>query len=208
VKRPTLLLAIALLLGTALLGVGAVMHPMLAGDAGDQLRVIADTRHWRGLHLAMLAGCGLVAAGVWVRVIEKPVELGPLVAALAIVSVGECINALNIAYMAGSGWHMAALFATGRAEMRSLFEVTHPIGLMAARFGNFLVALGALALGIAEWQDAHQPRWIAGLAWIAGAGGLVGVLCFDEASRMVLGAVALLSGWQLVTALRAVQKTR
>jgi hypothetical protein len=60
-------LALALLAGTALLGVGAALHPVLAGDAAAQLRIIADTRYWRPLHLAMLAGAGLVIAGVWAR---------------------------------------------------------------------------------------------------------------------------------------------
>ena len=49
------LLAIALLLGTALLGVGAVFHPMLAGDAAEQLRIITATPYWRAVHLTLLA---------------------------------------------------------------------------------------------------------------------------------------------------------
>jgi uncharacterized membrane protein len=41
------------------------------------------------------------------------------------------------------------------------------------------------------------------LAWIAALGGLVGAIFFVESSRIALAAVALLSGWQVVTALRA-----
>lgn len=198
-------LAIALLVGTALLGAGAVLHPMLAGDAATQLRLIADTTYWRPLHLLMLAGSGLVVAGVWVRVLldRGVAPLGPLVAALATIALGLSVNALNIAFMAGSGWHMAAMFGAGDAAMAPLFDATHPIGLMAARFGNFIVALGALLLGWVEWHDRATPRWVAALAWAAAAGGLVGAILFDESSRAALGAVALLSGWQVVTALRA-----
>jgi hypothetical protein len=195
------LLAIALLLGTALLGVGAVFHPMLAGDAAAQLRTIATTPYWRALHLAMLAGSGLVIAGVWVRLPTDRSPSSGLVAALAIITVGIAVNALDVAFMAGSGTRMAALFASGRVEMLSIFEVTHPIGRMAARFGNFIVALGAVALGVVEWRDPARPRWVAWLAWIAAAGGFVGVLFFDEASLLVLAAVALLSGWEVATAL-------
>jgi uncharacterized membrane protein YhaH (DUF805 family) len=79
---------------------------------------------------------------------------------------------------------------------------------MAARFGNLIVALGALALGSAEWQDAARPRWLAALAWVAAAGGLVGVVFFDEASRLTLAAIALLSGWQVATAVRALRGAR
>lgn len=202
-------LAVALLGGTALLGIGAVFHPILVGDAASQLRIIAATSYWRSLHLAMLAGSALVATGVWVRLIDRrsTVDLrepagGALIAALALVAVGVCLNALNIAYMAGSGTHMATLFAQGRTEMSAVFEATHPIGQMAARFGNLVIALGALALGWAEWQDASRPRWLAWLAWVAGAVGLICAVFFSEASPLALAAVALLSAWQVGTAAR------
>ena len=206
-------LASALLLGMILLGYGAAVHPMLAGPAESQLRTIAETAGWRTMHLLMLAGSGLLIAGIWVRLVtdrppENRADLGrvsnaPLITALAIIALGLAINALNIGYMAGAGTHMAEQFAAGRTELAVVFDATHPIGLVAARFGNFLVALGALALGWAEWQDPSRPRWLAWLAWAAAAGGFVGVLFFNEASRVALAAVALLSGWELATALRA-----
>ena len=199
-------LAIALLAGTALLGAGAAFHPVLAGDGAAQLRIIADTAYWRPLHLVMLAGSGLIVAGIWVRVVlDRTGTAAPMLAALALIALGLSINALNIAFMAGSGWHMATMFRAGQTEMGTLFDAMHPIGLMAARFGNFVVALGALLLGWVEWHDATGTRWLAGLAWLAALGGLVGVLFFDEASRAVLGAVALLSGWQVVAAVRALR---
>lgn len=200
----TIFLAVALLAGTALHGVGAILHPVLAGDGATQLRTIADMAHWRTLHLAMLAGSGLIVAGVWVRLVDdRAFVRAPLVAALTVVSVGVAINALNIAYMAGAGWHMATRFAAGDAAMAPLFDATHPIGLMAARFGNLIIALGAIALGWGEWRDAEPRRLDAALAWMAAVGGLVGAIFFAESSRVALAAVALLSGWQLVTAIRA-----
>src|SRR5690348_16389431 len=120
---------------------------MLAGDAAAQLQVIATTPYWRVLHLAMLAGSGLLIAGIWVRLLgERGAAATPLVAVLAVIAVGLALNALNIAFMAGSGTHMAALYASGQREMQAVFEATHPIGLMAARLGNFVIALGALGL--------------------------------------------------------------
>ena len=211
-------LAFALLLGMILLGYGAAVHPMLAGGPESQLRTIADTAHWRTMHLLMLAGSGLVIAGIWVRLltdrtavdVQSPSPVGqafnaPLVAALALVALGLAINALNIGFMAGAGTHMAEEFAAGRTEVAPLFDATHPIGLVAARFGNFIVALGALALGWVESQDPARPRWLAWLAWAAAAGGFFGVIFFNEASRIALAAVALLSGWELATAVLALR---
>ena len=210
-------LAIALLLGMILLGIGAAVHPMLAGSAEAQLRTMAETPGWRTMHLLMLAGSGLLIAGIWVRLVTDTatashvatapsgasLTVAPLIAALALIALGLAINALNIGYMAGAGTHLAEQFAAGRTEVGPLFDATHPIGLIAARFGNFIVALGALVLGWVEWNDASRPRWLAWLAWAAAAGGFVGVLFFDEASRVALAAVALLSGWELATAVRA-----
>jgi hypothetical protein len=201
-------LAIVLLAGTALLGVGAAVHPMLVGDAASQLQTIAATPYWRALHLGMLAGSGLVIAGIWVRLVTDRGASAGLIAALAIVTAGMSLNALDTAFMAGSGTRMAAQFASGHAEMQSIFAATHPIGLMAARFGNFVIALGATALGWVEWRDETRPRWVAWLAWLAAAGGFVGVLFFDESSRLVLGAVALLSGWEVATAALALRAPR
>ena len=207
-------LAVALLLGMMLLGYGAAVHPMLAGGPEIQLRTIADTAHWRTMHLMMLAGSGLLIAGIWVRlVIDRTSNAAgvafnaPLVAALALIALGLAINALNIAFMAGAGTHMAEQFASGRTDVAPLFDATHPIGLVAARFGNFIVALGAVALGWAEYHDATRPRWLAWLAWAAAIGGFVGVLFFNEASRIALAAVALLSGWELATAVLALRST-
>jgi hypothetical protein len=201
----TIFLGIALLAGTALHGVGALLHPVLAGDATSQLRTIAETTHWRGLHLAMLAGSGLIAIGVWVRLVnDRAFVRGALVAALTVISVGVVINGLNIAYMSGAGWRLATRAAIGDLSVVPLFDATHPIGLMAARFGNFLIALGAIPLGWSEWHDVEPRRLDAVLAWITAAAGLIGVMFFDESSRMALAAVAFLSGWQVVTAGRAI----
>jgi hypothetical protein len=205
----TIVLAVALLAGTALHGVGALLHPVLAGDGAAQLGTIADMAHWRALHLAMLAGSGLIVAGVWVRLVnDRAFVRAPLVTALAVISIGVTINALNTAYMAGAGWHMATRFAAGDTAMVPLFDATHPIGLVAARFGNFIIALGAISLGWAEWHDAEPRRLDAALASVAAVGGLIGAIFFPESSRIALAAIALLSGWQVVTGARALALSR
>lgn len=197
-------LALALLVGTALLGAGAAMHPILPLDPAAQLRLIAESAYFRAIHLAMLAGSGLLVLGLWTRALVGSTSASvPLYAALGLISLGFCFNAIDIAFMGGAGLHLASLFAQGRSEMATLFDALHMFGLLTARFGNFLVALGALVLGWVEHHDEASPRWLAWLAWAAGAGGMIGVLFFPEASLAILAAVTLLSGWQVATAVRA-----
>ena len=200
ISRP---LAIALLIGTALLGAGAALHPMLPADVPGQLRMIAAARAFRPVHLAMLCGSGLIIAGVWARLyLGRPATPAPLIGGLALVCLGLCFNAIDIAFMGGAGTQMAAQFEAGQTEVSGMFDALHMVGLMTARFGNFLVALGALMLGWVEAHDPASPRWLAWLAWIAGIGGLIGVLFFREASLVILTAVTLLSGWELATGVR------
>ncbi|HEX7977769.1 MAG TPA: hypothetical protein VF461_04160 [Gemmatimonadaceae bacterium] len=203
ISRP---LAVALLIGTALLGIGAALHPMLPADVPGQLRMIAASPSFRAVHLAMLCGSGLIIAGVWTRLLlRQPVTPTPLIGALVLVCLGICFNAIDIAFMGGSGWHMATAYVAGQSELAPVFEALHRFGLLTARFGNFLVALGALVLGFAEREDPESPRWMAWLAWIAAAGGLAGVVLVPEASLLMLTAVTLISGWSVGTSVRALR---
>jgi hypothetical protein len=194
------LLAVLLLAGVVLLGVGAVVHPMLDGSAADQLGLIAATPYWRPLHLSMLAGSACLMAGIWVRQLDGPAATP----ALATIATGLALNAFDIGVMASAGTHMAAAYAAGNGAMPAVYEATHLIGVMTARFGNGVVALGAAMLGYIEWATPGR-RWAAILAWVAAAGGVVGVLSFDETSRGILGAVALLCGWSAVTGVQALR---
>jgi hypothetical protein len=128
-----------------------------------------------------------------------------LLAALIVITVGMALNGLNIVYMTGSGTQLAEQVQAGDTAAARLHKATHPTALVAARFGNFRAALGAAALGWAEWRDGSAGRLFAGLAWLVAAAGLVGVLFFHESTRFILAAVAALSAWQLATAVRALK---
>jgi hypothetical protein len=199
-------LAFALLAGTLLLGLGAAFHPMLPADVPGQLKLIAATWYFRPVHLAMLAGSALLIAGVWARgLIPQSKRDASLIMALALISLGLCFNAIDIAFMGNAGWHMATEYAAGDASVAPLFEALHRFGLTTARFGNCLVAIGALTLGFIERGDAASPRWLAWLAWIAAAGGLCGVLLVPESSMLVLTAVTLIPLWCVGTAVWALR---
>jgi hypothetical protein len=204
-------LAVALLVGTLLLAGGAAMHPILSGSGSMELGMIGGMPIWRIMHLCMLGGTGLIVAGIWVRLVGVPAGTptnSAIVAALTMLTVGIAFDAINTTFMAGPAWRMASAFTAGDTSVARQFELMHPVGLMAARFGNYLIALGALILGAAEWMTAGRPRWIAVLAWIAAAGGLVGVIFFDESRPEMLGAVSLLCGWQVGAAILALGSRR
>ena len=204
-------LAVALLAGTVLLAGGAAMHPILSGAGSMELGMIGGMPIWRTMHLCMLAGTGLITVGIWVRLVGMPAGTptnSAIVAALAIITVGIAFDAINTTFMAGPAWRMASAFTAGDTTIARQFEIMHPVGLMTARFGNYLIALGALILGAAEWMTAGRPRWIAVLAWIAAIGGLVGVIFFDETRPEMLGAVSLLCGWQVGAAILALGSPR
>jgi len=199
-------LARALLVGTALLGLGAALHPMLPPDLTGQLDVIARTEWWRAIHLVMLAGSGLVIVGLWSQLPTDPGLSRRLLLVIFLVIVsGLVLNASNIAFMAQTGPHDAARFMQGNTDAASGFAREHDISLMRARIGNALVALACGALAVYLWRDGRQPSYMPALAALAAIGGIVGVIAFDPSSRGAVAAVALFAVWAAVAAVRTLR---
>jgi hypothetical protein len=199
-------MAVLLLAGTIMLGAGAIAHPMLPADPMAQLGVMAATPYWRAIHELLIAGSGLVIAGIWVRVyIDQSRLTAPLVLALATVAIGLAFNAWDVAFMAGTGTADATRFAAGDTSIISSFAASHTAGLSAARLGNMLVVAGCLVLGWIEWRDPGRPVWIAGLAWLSSLCGIIGVTAFDPGSREALAAVAFVSLWAAATAVLVIR---
>jgi hypothetical protein len=199
-------MAVVLLAGTILLGLGAAAHPMLPADPEAQLGVMAATPYWRAIHHFMIAGSGLVICGMWVRLyIDRSRLTGLLVLALTTIAVGLAFNAWNVEFMAGTGTIDAARFASGDMSVVPSFALRHTTALGAARLGNTLIVLGCLPLGWVEWRDPCRPVWIALLAWLASLCGIAGVTIFDPGSRGALAAVAFVSIWAAATAVLALR---
>jgi hypothetical protein len=199
-------MAVVLLAGTVMLGAGAIAHPILPSDPVAQLGVMAATPYWRAIHHLMIAGSGLVIAGIWVRLyIDRSHLTALLLLALATVAVGLAFNASNVEFMAGAGTADAARFAAGDTSIIPSFAARHTAALAAARLGNTLVVIGCLVLGWVEWRDPGRPVWIAALAWLSSLCGLIGVTVFDPGSRGALAAVAFVSLWAAATAVLVIR---
>ncbi len=197
-------LAAILLLGTALLGLGAVLHPMLPGDLSGQLAVIADTGHWRTIHSVMLAGSALVIVGIWGQLsAAQPGTRVALAFVFGVIVCGLLLNASNIAFMAQTGTGDAARYMQGHEEAAVGFARGHAGALTRARVGNGLVALACIPLAIIMHRDRRQPLYMTVLAAAAAIGGVVGATAFDPASRAAVSAVALFSVWAAVAAVRS-----
>lgn len=195
-------LAALLLVGTALLGVGAVLHPMLPAGLAGQLEIIAGTSDWRTIHLLMLAGSVFVMVGLWGQLRMGSASSVILVAIFTAIVIGIALNASNIAFMAQMGTAAAAQYLQGHHAAATGFAEGHSASLVCARIGNGLVAIACLALASVSWADVGVPRVLSVLAAVAGIGGLVGVIAFDPASRGAVTAVALFSVWAAVAAIR------
>jgi hypothetical protein len=194
-------LAVVLLAGTGLLGIGAILHPMLPGQVPGQLDVIARTPHWRAIHLVMIVGSVLVVAGMWSRVLVARLPMRRvLTVIMLLIAAGVTLNALNIAFMAEIGTGDAARYVGGDASAAAVFAQRHDASLSFARTGNLLVALGCVGLGVVEGSDPMRPRWVALLALVAGIGGMIGVIAFDPASRGGVAAVGLFTVWAAASA--------
>ena len=126
ISRP---LAVALLVGTALLGVGAALHPMLPADVPGQLRMIAATSYVprRASGDAVRLGADhrrrLDAAAHR----ASRVTPTPLIGALVLVCLGLCFNAIDIAFMGGAGWHLATAYVAGQQRARAAVRGAAPV---------------------------------------------------------------------------------
>jgi hypothetical protein len=199
-------LAALLLLGTLAVFLAGAVHPLLLGTAEEQLKLIADTHHWRLIHLSMLAGTAGVLVGIRGQLFRhQGVAAEHLRIAVPVLTLGLTLNALNMLFMTGAGHTMALLYEGGAAGMPTLYAATHPFALMCSRLGNCLVGIAALLIGWGTWSGGPDPRWVSGLAWLAGAVGLVAAVVGPETSPTILLGVALLSFWQGVVAVRALR---
>jgi len=195
-------LALLLLGGSLLLLLATLLHPVLPLTAAGDLAAIAGMSHWGLVHLALLHATGLILVGVWARWLAATEHERPgLVVGFVALGIGQALNGVNIAYMAGAGTGFAALHAAG-ADVGEVYQTMHAFAVMCGRLAGFLVALAAGIIATATASTPSEPRWLVRLAWLACGAGLLGNLLATPGHPLMLTSVGVLAVWQAATALR------
>jgi len=194
-------LALLLLAGSVLLLGATALHPLLPLTGEGDLQVIAATGRWHLVHLGLLYGTGLIIAGVWARwFAAAPGERAELGVGLGLLVLGQVLNGVNIAYMLGAGTHLAAL--PPDAALAPIYQAMHHFAVGCGRLGGFLVALAAGLIGWSTGREPGEPRWLAGIAWLACVAGLAGNFLAPPGHPLMLTAVGVMGAWQIGTAVR------
>lgn len=199
--------ALALLIGSLLVGVAGIVHPKLAGDGAAQLGAIAASSAWRSIHWSFLFGFVCVITGlmgVLGRHVTSPGAMPARAAAfLAVFGYGSL--AILVLFMTGAGWALAQAYTRSDAGLTAtravfLFDMLHPFGLAAARVGAFAIGMATYAFGWAVRNGGVYPKWLGYFGIGAGLAGMVAALVFSESSPNVLAGVAAATAWQFTMA--------
>src|SRR6266568_500613 len=149
-RRP-LFYGLCLLLGVLLFGVAGLMHPLLSGDGADQLSTVAQTRHWRLIHWALLFGLAFMYAGVIGVALRHNDTPGatPGRAAVRMGALAFAVWSLNILFMVGAAWQLARAYTTSDAGLTGthavfVYDMLHPMWFVA-------VVNGAVAIVFSEF---------------------------------------------------------
>jgi hypothetical protein len=200
------LLAILLLGGSVLLILCSAVHPILPLTAAGDLALIRATPYWHSIHVGLLYATGLIIAGIWARwLAAEQAERAGLGAAFVVFSIGQALNAVNIAFMTGAGTLFAAQAAQGMA-VGAIYESSHQFAVTCGRLAGFLVATAAILIAMTTTRRATEPRWLVGVAAVAGGAGILGNALATPGHPLMLTSVGLMALWQAGTAGRILWK--
>jgi hypothetical protein len=205
-RRP-LFYGLCLLVGSLLVGIAGVNHPMLSGDGAAQLAIVARTGAWRLIHWSLLFGLALMYAGLVGVALRHSDTAGstPARAGAVIGAFAFSVWSLNILFMVGAGWQLAHAYTASDRGLTGthaifMYDMLHPMGLAAERLATFLLGLVAYMFGWTIRNGAIWPRWLAWLAWgVAVINGAVAV-GFSEFSPNLYYGQALFVIWLAATA--------
>jgi hypothetical protein len=204
--RPSPFYGLCLTAGALAFGVAGSFHPVLSGDGAAQLATIARTSAWRVIHWTLLLALPVMLtglAGVSLRHQETP-GAGPARAGVLIAGFAFAAWMVNILFMAGAGYHLAATRGVADPGLTAthavfLYDMIHPMGLAAERLATFTLGL---ALYVLAWGIRNGRVLWRGLAWVAfvvGAACMVIGLVVDESSVVIFYGQAGVVVWMLMT---------
>ncbi|MDP8955562.1 MAG: DUF4386 family protein [Actinomycetota bacterium] len=172
--------AIAGFIGTAIALLTNAVHPrnLFGEDSATTLQRIADFGPWLVVHLGFVVA--LVLGVITFMAVYRSIASGPSPwarPAVGIVLVSSAVTLVSF-MMDGFGlWGLAQAWATATGEAQAVIA-TAAEGIAsfenALFIGTMLTFFGATPIvgGIALWTDGTYPRWVAGLAIVAGVIGL------------------------------------
>jgi hypothetical protein len=205
-RRP-LFYGLCLLVGSLLVGIAGLNHPILVGDGAAQLATIAHIGGWRLIHWSLLFGLGLMytgLVGVALRHVDTP-GATPARAGMAIGAFAFSVWSINILFMVGAGWQLAHAYTASDRGLTGthavfVYDMLHPTGLAAERLATFMLGLVAYVFGWTIRNGALWPKWLAWLAWgVAVVNGAVAVV-FSERSPNLFYGQGLFVVWLAATA--------
>lgn len=205
-RRP-LFYGLLVLAGSLLATAAGVMHPFLVGDGAAQLETISATKHWYGIHWALLFGFPLMymgLIGVALRHTDTPGS-APARAGVWLAGFAFGIWAINVLFMVGAGAHLAHAFTTSDKALTSthavfVYDMLHPFGLAAERLATFSLGLVAYVFGWAIWNGRVYPRWLGSVAFVVAVTNAAVAVGFSEFSQNLYYGQALFVAWLVATA--------
>lgn len=198
-------LAWLLLLGSLLLIVCSILHPILPLSGQADLQMIGSMARWKWIHLGLLYATGMIIAGIWARWLAAPNDQrAGLGVAFVVLGIGEALNGVNIAFMAGAGTEYARLFAAG-SDVSAIYQAQHLAAVMSGKLGGFLVAIAAGIVAAATARSRVEPKWMVGLASLACGAGLAGNFFAPSGHPLMLTSVGLMAVWGVGAGVRVLR---
>ena len=204
--RPSRFYGLCLTAGALAFGVAGLFHPVLSGDGAAQLSTIARTHGWRVIHWTLLLALPLMLAGlagISLRHQDTP-GAGPARAGVLIAGFAFAIWVLNILFMVGAGYHLAATHTVADPGLTAthavfLYDMVHPMGLAAERLATFTLGLALYMLAWGIWNGRVFWRGFAWSAFVVGAACMLIGLIVDETSVVIFYGQAGAVVWMLGT---------
>jgi hypothetical protein len=198
--------SLSLMIGALLVGIAGLRHPMLEGDGAAQLSAIAAADHWRAIHLSLVFGMVLVAAGlIGIALLHGDTPGSSMGrAGILLVVLGYGIALIGVLFMTGTAPRIAAAYERAdpglvATEAVFAYDMLRPFATIALRAGEFAIGLATWCLGWAMLDGRLAPRWLGMLGVAAGVVCAVWAVLTNEESGVLMAGLGPVTIWHLLT---------